>query len=98
MVDLADRGVLAEQHPIAAAKLGDVADEHHAAAHLVVPDEREAAHQHHHLGRLLDLFGRRRGRVEREPNGVVVEAELAEPHADRIALHADAVKRGHSVR
>ena len=41
MVDLADRRVLREQHPVAAAEVGDVAHEQQRARRLVVLEQRE---------------------------------------------------------
>ncbi len=93
MMDLADRRVLAQEHAVTTAKLGDVADEHDSSTDLVVFEQREASHEHHDLGQLLELLGRRCAGLEREAHGVVVDAELAEPHADRVPLHADAMER-----
>ena len=93
MVDLADRGVLAEQQAVALAQLGDVADQQHAAAHVALLEDRHAATQQRHLGALLELLDDGHPALERLAHRSVVEAELGESHAERVAVDPDPVQR-----
>ena len=65
VVDLADRGVLADQQAVALAQVGDVAHEQHAAGDLAVGQDRQAAAQQGDVGRRLELLDDRRSAARR---------------------------------
>ncbi len=98
MVDLADRRVLRDEQAVAAAQLGDVAQQDHGAGHLVLVEERDAPQHHRRLQALLELGhgGRRLG--QRLADRRLVEAELAQAHALGVGVHPHAVQRRHAVR
>ena len=98
VVDLADRRVLRQQQPVPAAQLGDVADEHDRPGHRAVVEQRDAADQHRHVRRPLDLLGDRRPHGERRPHEALVEPELAEAQPLGVGVDADAVQGRHGVR
>ena len=56
MVDLANRGVLRQQHPVAATKVGDVTGEHDDARDLVTVEEWDRTDEERHLA-VFDLLG-----------------------------------------
>ena len=78
VVDLADRGVLADQQAVALAQVGDVAHQQHAAGDLAVGEDRQAAAQQRDVGRRLELLDDRDLLLVRLAHHVVVEAELGQ--------------------
>ena len=87
VVDLADRGVLAQQQPVALAELADVAHQQHRAGHVLVAVGHSTNGTHRHSSvtavALLELLDHRHLALERLAHRTVVEAELGEPHPDR---------------
>ena len=97
VVDLADGGVLRQQQPVAAAQLGDVADQHDGARHLAPIGDRQAPEHHGDLVAALDLLDGRLAEVERRLDQRLVEAELAEAQPLGVGVDADPVQRRHGV-
>ena len=96
VVDLADGGVLGDEHPVPAPQVGHVAHEHDRPGGPAVLEQRDAAHQHHHVAP-LDLLGDRQPDGEGSPHRRLVEADLAQAGPVGVAVDPHPVQDRHEV-
>ncbi len=97
MVDLADGRVFAQQQPVKAAQLRDVAHQHHRAGHAAVVEKRDTSEEGDDVGTPLDLLGHRKhGGVGRSHRGFV-HAEFVEAHPLGVRRDPQAVESADRV-
>ena len=97
VVDLADRGVLRQQDPVAATQVGDVADQDHRPGGPAPLEQRDGLDQHRGLAP-LDLLGHRDPQPERGLGRVLVEADLPEEQPVGVGVDPEPVQRADGVR
>ena len=98
VVDLLDDGLLAGEHPLPVAKLGDVAHEQHAPDDIPVraAEERHGALQHDGAAD-LDLRLQWRAHVQGGPGQRRFDADVGEALAHDVGHHAEAAVGGDGV-
>ena len=97
MMDLPDRRVLGQQHPITTTQFGDVTEEDERTGDGGPLEQRREPHQHRDGGADLEFLGGRSPGRPHRGDGRLGEAEVAESSSFGIGMHPDAIERGDRI-